>query len=71
MDLAEYTKEQIWQMLVDSVHAHVMFKTHKAYTRDVVLPEKADISTTELAERLNMPIAEAIIILEELKESQS
>jgi hypothetical protein len=66
MNLDEYTKERLWQLLVESVHASVMYPTHKAYTRDTVLPQKADVSATELAERLGMPLGEALVILDEL-----
>ncbi len=53
-------------MLVDAVHASVMYPTHKAYTRDSILPQKPDVSASELAERLGMPLGEALIILDEL-----
>lgn len=66
MNLDEYTKERLWQLLVEAVHASVMYPTHKAYTRDCVLPQKADVSAIELAERLGMPFGEALVILCEL-----
>jgi hypothetical protein len=66
MNLDDYTKEKLWQLLVDAVHASVMYPTHKAYTRDSILPEKADVSAGELAERLGMPLGEALVILSEL-----
>ena len=70
MNLEEYSKEQLWQLLVEAVHASVMYPTHKAYTRDSILPEKADVSAVELAERLGMPLGEAIVILSELQPEQ-
>jgi len=66
MNLDEYTKERLWQLLVEAVHASVMYPTHKSYTRDSMLPQQADISAQELAERLNMPLGEALVILSEL-----
>ncbi len=66
MNLDEYPKEKLWQLLVEAVHASVMYPTHKAYTRDCILPQKADVSAVELAERLGMPLGEAIVILNEL-----
>ncbi len=66
MNLDEYTKEKLWQLLVEAVHASVMYPTHKAYTRDNVLPQKPGVSASELAERLGMPIGEAMVILSEL-----
>ena len=59
MNLDEYSKEKLWQLLVEAVHASVMYPTHKAYTRDTILPSKSDISAVELAERLGMPLGEA------------
>jgi len=66
MNLENYSKEKLWQLLVEAVHASVMYPTHKAYTRDSILPKNADISAAELAERLGMPLGEALVILSEL-----
>jgi hypothetical protein len=66
MNLEDYTKEKLWQLLVEVVHASVMYPTHKAYTRDSILPQNVDVSTVELAERLGMPFGEALVILSEL-----
>lgn len=70
MNLDEYTKERLWQLLVEAVHASVMYPTHKAYTRDFMLPQKVDISAAELVERLGMPLGEALVILNELMQDQ-
>ena len=66
MNLEEYTKERLWQLLVEAVHASVMYPTHKSYTRDSILPQEADVTAHELAERLGMPLGEALVILSEL-----
>ena len=66
MNLDEFTKEKLWLILVDTVHTAVMYPSHKAYTRDVILREKPNVSLTELASRLNMSLGEAIVILDEL-----
>jgi hypothetical protein len=66
MNLDEYTKENLWRLLVEAVHASVMYPTHKAYIRDTMLPQKADVSAVELAERLGMPLGESLVILSEL-----
>ncbi len=70
MKIDDYTKERLWQLLVEAVHASVMYPTHKAYTRDTILLSKPDISPQELSERLGMPFGEALIILNELEESK-
>ena len=70
MNLEGYTKETLWQLLVEAVHASVMYPTHKGYIRDCILPQKADVTANELAERLGMPLGEALVILTELKEER-
>ena len=66
MNLDEFTKEKLWQLLVETVHASVMYPTHKSYTRDHILPQEADITAIELAGRLGMSLGEALVILNEL-----
>ena len=70
MNLEEFTKEKLWIILVDTVHAAVMYPSHKAYIRDVILREKPDVTPTELVNRLNMPLGEALVILYELNEER-
>jgi len=70
MNLEEYTKEKLWQLLIDTVHVSVMYATHKAYIRDNILPQKADVTANELAQRLDMPLGEALVILSELTEER-
>jgi hypothetical protein len=68
MSLEDYMKEKLWPILVETVHASVMYPTHKAYTRETILQKKPDITASELANRLNMPLGEALVILHELAE---
>jgi hypothetical protein len=70
MNLDDFTKERLWQLLVETVHASVMYPTHKAYIRDTILPQKADVSAIELTERLGMPLGEALVILNELNQER-
>ncbi len=70
MNLEEYTKEQLWLILAETVHAAVMYPAHKAYTREEILRLKPDVAPAELATRLNMPLGEALIILNELAEER-
>jgi len=70
MSLEEYTKEQLWLILVETVHAAVMYPMHKAYTREEILREKPDSAPAEVATRLNMPLGEAFVILHELAEER-
>jgi hypothetical protein len=66
MTTQEVSAEKLWQILVETVKANVMYPTHKAYTRDVILKAQPDISPDELALKLNMPLGEAMVILQEL-----
>jgi len=66
LNLDDYSKENLWRLLVELVQVSVMYPTHKAYTRDIVLPEVPDITPKELAQRLNMPLGEALVIIDEL-----
>jgi hypothetical protein len=70
MSLGEYTKEKLWQLLVETVHSLVMYPTHKAYSRDNIIPLNADISPNDLASRLNLSLGEALVILSELSEER-
>jgi hypothetical protein len=71
MNCEEYSKEKLWEILIETVHRLVMYPNHRAYTRDVILHEKPEITPTELAVRLNMPLGEALIILYELANKKS
>ena len=66
MKLEELSKEKLWQILIETAHANVMYPTHKSYTRDVIMRANPNISAQELAIRLNMPLGEALVILDEL-----
>jgi hypothetical protein len=70
MSQEEYVKEKLWSILVETVHASVMYPSHKAYTRDEILPEKPGITASELANRLDMPLGEALVVLHELAEER-
>jgi len=67
MNLDAYTKEKLWLIIVETVKANVMYPTHKSYTRDNLLHENPGITADELAMRLNMPLGEALVILDELR----
>ena len=70
MNLEEYMKEKLWPVLVETVHISVMYPSHKAYTREMILQEKPDITASELASRMSMPLGEALVILHELAEER-
>jgi len=47
-----------------------MYPSHKAYVRDSILPTQPDVSALEISQRLSIPLAEGIVILEELAEAK-
>jgi hypothetical protein len=63
-------KEELWNLLVDTVHAIQMYKNHKRFTEEVMLKEKPDISAKELAIQLNLPLGEATVILHEIRQGK-
>jgi hypothetical protein len=70
MNVEEYMKEKLWSILIETVHGSVMYPTHKAYTREKMLEEKPQITALELANRLNLSLGEALVILHELTEER-
>jgi len=68
MSLEDYAKNSLWPILVETVHALVMYPHHKSYTTEVILNEKPNMKSNELAARLGVPLGEALVILHELKE---
>lgn len=70
MNFEEYTKEKLWPILTETVHALVMYLNHKSYMREAILNEKPEITPAELAARLNTPLGEALVILYELVEER-
>jgi hypothetical protein len=70
MILDDYSKQKLWLLLVETVHANVMYPSHKSYTRDVILLARPQISAEELASKLSMPLGEALVILDELVGSE-
>jgi len=49
----------------------IMFPQHKAYTRNVILNEQADITPSDLATKIGIPLGEALVILYELRKQKS
>jgi hypothetical protein len=71
MSWQEYLDNPLWPILVETVHAMVMYPHHRAYTRDVALHEQPDIKPTELAAKVGIPLGEALVILYELEKTKS
>jgi hypothetical protein len=71
MSFEEYVGNPLWPLLVETVHAMVMYPHHKAYTRDIVLHEQPDVTARDLAAKLDIPLGEALVILYELSKQKS
>jgi len=67
MSPEDYAKNRLWPILVETVHTLVMYPQHKAYVREVILHEKPNIKSNELAARLKISLGEALVILYELR----
>jgi len=67
----EYENNILWPILVETVHAMVMYPHHKAYVRDVVLHEQPVISPKDLAIKLGIPFGESLVILYELHKQKA
>ena len=70
MSLEEYVSNPLWPLLVETVHAMVMYPHHKAYARDVILHEQPDVTARELATKLGIPLGEGLVILHELRRTK-
>jgi hypothetical protein len=60
-------REELWNALVDTAHALLMYKNHKRYVQEVMLKERPDISPNELAVRLNITLGESLVLLAETR----
>lgn len=63
---SDLEKSPLWGVLVETVHSLPLYKSHKAYIKESIIPEKPDASPEELSERLGMPLGEVLVILDEL-----
>ena len=70
MSSENYSKNDLWPILVETVHSLVMYPGHKAYTRSAILAEKPETTPVELSSRLNVSLGEALVILHELNEEK-
>jgi len=71
MSLEDYVANPLWPILVETVHAMVMYPHHKAYTRDVILHEQPETTSRDLAIKLGIPLGEALVVLYELQKEKT
>ena len=65
----EFRDNPLWHILVETAQTLPMYNAHMSYTRDNILTESPKITPEQLSQRLDMPLGEAIVILEELRSS--
>ncbi len=68
MSVEEYVGNPLWSVLVDTVHAMVMYPHHKGYTRGTILHEQPDVTPQDLASKMGIPLGESLVILYELRQ---
>jgi len=71
MSLEDHVSNPLWPILVETVHAMVMYPHHKGYARDVVLHEQPEETPGDLATKLGIPLGEALVILYELRKQKT
>ena len=60
-------KDELWKLLIETVHSLPMFKSHKRYVEEIMIKETPGISPQELAVQLNITLGEAIVLLDEIR----
>ncbi len=67
MSTEDYVNDPLWPVLVETVHAMVLYPHHKAYIRRTVLLERPNITYNDLAIFMRLAVGEAMVILHELR----
>ena len=65
--MEDLKRNAMWLILVETAQSLPMYRHHKAYVRDSILPEEPEASAEDLAHRLDITLGEAIVILAELR----
>jgi len=63
-------RDDLWKLLVETVHSLPMYRSHKRYVEEIMIKETPQISPQELAIQLNVPLGEAIVMLDEIRGGQ-
>jgi len=63
-------ENELWPILVDTVQSLILYQHHKAYVRDVLLPDKPESSPRDLTLDLGISLGEAMVILFELRHEE-
>jgi hypothetical protein len=60
-------RDELWRLLIETVHSLPMYKSHKRYVEEVMITETPEISPQVLAVQLNITQGEAIVLLDEIR----
>lgn len=60
-------REELWKLLVETVHSLPMYKSHKRYVEEIMIKETPQISPQELALQLNISLGETFVLLDEIR----
>jgi len=63
-------RDELWKLLVETVHSLPMYKSHRRYVEEIMIKETPQISPQELAVQLNIPLGETIVLLDEIRGEQ-
>ena len=69
MLLEEFTKEQILELLVDTVHSMILYPQHKRYINNLILSNQNNLEPQLLAARLDITLGEALVIIKDLRKN--
>lgn len=60
-------RDELWRILVETVHALPMYGNHRRYVEEIMIKETPEISSQELSVQLNITLGEAIVLLDEIR----
>lgn len=69
--MEDMRRNPLWLILVETAQTLPLYNSHKAYVRDKILPGKPDVTAEEISHRLDAPLGEVIVILDELRSTEA
>ena len=70
-DYESYEKNDLWPILIETVHELTMYQYHKRYIKNVLLQRHPNKKPEEISIDLNIPLGEALVIYHELKSEKN
>lgn len=63
----ELERNPLWLILLETVKKLPLYSNHRLYVHEYILPKNKDITPELLAQKLDIPLGESIVILYELR----